>query len=191
MPRSSLCARAWRSFRGSQKHGWVSFSLPLPGTPRATTLETTLQLLRCPSASCCVGADVECLTAGGVRVFAVGGGSDDAPSAHRLGKFVQKKIAKKIGLRGGNFLAVNSTKESWGTQHATSNLTFEQHDFNKPTSSFFSGPGVVDKKSEAVGVWFRERTEEKAAQQLGLSPRDTQGRQAFTDRVERRTDHER
>ena len=117
MPRSPLCARAWRSFRGSQKHGWVSFSLPLPGTPRATTLETTLQLLRCPSASCCVGADVECLTAGGVRVFAVGGGSDDAPSAHLLGKFVPvpcKKIAKKMVFVAGisSFSKLRSRSET-------------------------------------------------------------------------------
>ena len=198
MPRSSLSSRARLAVLPWLPKARVGLLLSppslSPSTPRATTLQTTLHLLRCPSASCCLVVPM-CGVSYRRRCprfrSLLGGGFDDAPSAHRLGKFVQKKIAKKIGLRGGNFLAVNSTKESWGTQHATSNLTFEQHDFNKPTSSFFSGPGVVDKKSEAVGVWFRERTEEKAAQQLGLSPRDTQGRQAFTDRVERRTDHER
>lgn len=101
-------------------------------------------------------------------------------------------LCKKNGLRGGNFLAVNSTKESWGATHnATSNLTFEQHDFNKPPLFVFFGPGVVvDKKAKLWGCGL-VKDREKAAQQLGLSPRDTQGRQAFTDRVERRTDHER
>jgi len=186
MPRSSLSSRARLAVLPWLPKARVGLLLSppslSPSTPRATTLQTTLHLLRCPSASCCVGADVECLPPAVPVLSLFGGGG---PMMLRQHTYSASFLPLPV-VAGISSSAVNFNRKPTHFKFDISNNMIS----TSPPFVFF-GPGVVDKKAKAVGVWFRERTEEKAAQQLGLSPRDTQGRQAFTDRVERRTDHER
>ena len=166
MPRSSLSSRARLAVLPWLPKARVGLLLSppslSPSTPRATTLQTTLHLLRCPSASCVALVPMWSVLPPAVSAFSLLGGGPMMLRQHTD----SASLCKKNWSSWREFLGRKfNRKESCADTHAaTSNLTFEQQQIStSPPLRFFLVQESWIRKRKLWGCGFVKEQRESGA----------------------------